>query len=133
MSAPGEPLILVVEDAEDSAAILSELLVHHGFRVAVARNGAEALVRAHTKPRPDLVLLDLSLPLLDGWSVATALRSDTRTSAIPIVALTAHALPENLDRAHPENLPEQRDHLEREEHSVRGSEQVTRSASSRIA
>jgi len=96
---PDEPLVLVVEDAEDAATILFELLRHHGFRVAVARNGAEALVRAHTKRQPDLVLLDLSLPLLDGWSVAKALRNDPNTSAIPIIALTAHAVPAHLERA----------------------------------
>ena len=99
MPQPSDPVVLVVEDAEDAAAILVELLQHHGFRVALARNGAEALVRAHARRQPDLILLDLSLPLLDGWSVASALRGDERTRAIPIVALTAHAVPSELDRA----------------------------------
>lgn len=92
------PLVMVVEDAADAREILVELLEHHGFDVVAVRNGAEALLRAHTLV-PDLVLLDLSLPVLDGWAVARALRSEKRTQSIPILALTAHATLPELERA----------------------------------
>lgn len=96
--ADGKMRVMVVEDARDAREILVELLTHHGFSVVAAPNGAEALIHAH-RHAPDLVLLDLSLPVLDGWGVARALRSDPATQAIPILALTAHATLPEIDRA----------------------------------
>ena len=95
---PHSSLVLVVEDCEDAAQILLEVLRFHGFRAIAARNGAEALLRA-SELRPDAILLDLSLPLLDGWSVARALRGERRTQSIPIIALTAHVHEPELARA----------------------------------
>lgn len=95
---PESPLVLVVEDCEDASQILLEVLRFHGFCAVAARNGAEALLRV-SELRPDAILLDLSLPLLDGWSVARALRSERRTQSIPIVALTGHVNEPALARA----------------------------------
>lgn len=81
--------MLVVEDCDDASDILLEVLRFHGFRAVGASNGAEALIRA-SELRPDAILLDLSLPLLDGWAVARALRGERRTAGTPIIALTAH-------------------------------------------
>jgi two-component system cell cycle response regulator DivK len=90
--------VLVVEDCEDASQILLELLRFHGFRAAAARDGAEALACVDDL-EPDAILLDLSLPVLDGWSVARALRAEPRTHDIPIVALTAHAHDDERTRA----------------------------------
>ncbi|MDQ3033447.1 MAG: response regulator [Myxococcota bacterium] len=95
---PERPLVLVVEDCEDACAILLETLRFHGFRAIAARNGADALLRAN-ELRPAAILLDLSLPVLDGWSVARALRREPRTRDIPIVVLTAHVHEPELARA----------------------------------
>ncbi|MBI3181259.1 MAG: response regulator [Myxococcales bacterium] len=85
------PLVLVVEDYADAREMYCEYLQFSGFRVAEARNGAEALERAFALG-PDLVLMDLSLPILDGWEATRRLKSDARTRHIPVVALTGHAL-----------------------------------------
>jgi two-component system cell cycle response regulator DivK len=85
------PLILLVDDFEDALDIYGDFLTYRGFRVIVARNGQEAIdsARAH---RPDLILLDLSMPVLSGKDAVRILRSDPTFADIPIVALTAHAL-----------------------------------------
>jgi two-component system cell cycle response regulator DivK len=92
------PLVLVVEDYSDAREMFCELLSHHGFRCVSAQDGAEALVRAHEQ-RPDVVLLDLSLPVVDGWTVARSLRAEPSTHDIPIVVLTAHAHPRDHELA----------------------------------
>lgn len=90
MSTDG-PLILVVDDYDDAREMYAEYLVFCGFRVAEARNGNEALEQAFTL-KPDLILMDLSLPGMDGWEATRQLKADERTRNIPVVALTGHAL-----------------------------------------
>jgi CheY-like chemotaxis protein len=85
------PLILVVDDYQDAREMYAEYLQFSGFRVAEARNGNEAVDQAFAL-RPDLILMDLSLPGKDGWEATRELKADERTRHIPIVALTGHAL-----------------------------------------
>jgi CheY-like chemotaxis protein len=91
MSTAQGPLILVVDDYEDAREMYAEYLRFSGFRVAEARNGNEALEQAFTL-KPDLILMDLSLPGMDGWEATRQLKADDRTRNIPVVALTGHAL-----------------------------------------
>jgi two-component system, cell cycle response regulator DivK len=86
-----KPLILVVDDYQDAREMYAEYLQFSGFRVAEASTGNEAVDQAFAL-RPDLILMDLSLPGLDGWEATRQLKSDDRTKHIPIVALTGHAL-----------------------------------------
>jgi CheY-like chemotaxis protein len=90
--------ILLVEDNELNRDMLSRRLERHGFDVAMAVDGIEALERVRAEA-PDLILLDMSLPRLDGWSVAQRLEADDDTRAIPVIALTAHAMPADRERA----------------------------------
>ena len=85
------PLILVVDDYQDAREMYAEYLQFSGFRVAEARNGNEAVTQAF-ELKPDLILMDLSLPGMDGWEATRLLKADDRTRHIPIVALTGHAL-----------------------------------------
>jgi two-component system, cell cycle response regulator DivK len=85
------PLVLVVEDYPDAREMYAEYLRFSGFRVAEARNGEEALTRAR-QDVPDIVLMDLALPLMDGWEATRRLKSDPRTAHTLVVALTGHAL-----------------------------------------
>jgi two-component system cell cycle response regulator DivK len=85
------PLILVVDDYQDAREMYAEYLQVSGFRVAEARNGNEAVAQARSL-RPDLILMDLSLPGMDGWEATRVLKADEATKHIPIVALTGHAL-----------------------------------------
>ena len=91
MSTEQGPLILVVDDYEDAREMYAEYLRFCGFRVAEARNGNEALEQAFTL-MPNLILMDLSLPGMDGWEATRQLKADERTRQIPVVALTGHAL-----------------------------------------
>jgi len=86
-----KPLILVVDDYQDAREMYAEYLQFSGFRVAEARNGNEAVEQAFALS-PDLILMDLSLPGMDGWEATRQLKSDERTRHIPVVALTGHAL-----------------------------------------
>jgi CheY-like chemotaxis protein len=85
------PLILVVDDYQDAREMYAEYLQFSGFRVAEARNGNEAVAQARSL-KPDLILMDLSLPGMDGWEATRVLKADDETRHIPIVALTGHAL-----------------------------------------
>jgi two-component system, cell cycle response regulator DivK len=85
------PLILVVDDYQDAREMYAEYLQFSGFRVAEASNGNEAVSQA-LELKPDLILMDLSLPGMDGWEATRVLKADERTKHIPIVALTGHAL-----------------------------------------
>ncbi|HVZ20465.1 MAG TPA: response regulator [Vicinamibacterales bacterium] len=85
------PLILVVDDYQDAREMYAEYLQFSGFRVAEARNGNEAVAQAMAL-KPDLILMDLSLPGMDGWEATRLLKADETTRHIPIVALTGHAL-----------------------------------------
>jgi len=91
MTHPDTPLILVVDDYQDAREMYAEYLQFSGFRVAEARNGNEAVAQAFSL-RPDLILMDLSLPGMDGWEATRVLKADERTKHIPVVALTGHAL-----------------------------------------
>lgn len=92
------PLVLVVDDVAHGREIFAEYLEFRGFRVATAADGLEAMDKAF-ELRPDIILMDLSLPQLDGWEATRRLKADERTKSIPIIALTAHALAAAHDRA----------------------------------
>lgn len=83
--------ILLVEDNPENRDMLSRRLKRRGHEVGFAENGVEAIERAQTA-RPDLILMDLSLPVMDGWEAIRRLKADAATAAIPIIALTAHAM-----------------------------------------
>ncbi len=85
------PLILLVDDFQDNREMYAMYLEHSGLRVAEAANGHEALEQAFSL-LPDLILMDLSLPGIDGWEVTRRLKADERTKKIPVLALTSHAL-----------------------------------------
>ena len=85
------PLILVVDDYQDAREMYAEYLQFSGFRVAEAKNGNEAVEQALAL-KPALILMDLSLPGMDGWEATRRLKADESTRHIPIVALTGHAL-----------------------------------------
>src|SRR5436190_9669413 len=86
-----QPLVLVVEDYQDARDMYAAYLQFSGFDVAEATNGVEAIEKA-IELMPDIVLMDLALPQMDGWEATRRLKGDDRTSHIPIVALTGHAL-----------------------------------------
>ena len=92
------PLVLVVDDVAHGREIFAEYLEFRGFRVATAADGLEALDKAF-ELLPDIILMDLSLPQLDGWEATKRLKGDDRTRTIPIIALTAHALASAHDKA----------------------------------
>ncbi|HKI05685.1 MAG TPA: response regulator [Thermoanaerobaculia bacterium] len=92
------PLVLVVDDVDHGREIFAEYLEYRGFRVATAADGLEALEKAFDL-RPDVILMDLSLPGIDGWEATRRLKQDDRTRDIPVIALTAHALASAHDRA----------------------------------
>ena len=83
------PLVLIVEDQSDLRQLYVQELTISGFDVIEAANGLDAI--AHSSAQyPDVILMDLSLPILDGWEATRRLKSDSRTAHIPVVALTAH-------------------------------------------
>jgi two-component system, cell cycle response regulator DivK len=85
------PLVLVVEDYQDAREMYAAYLQFSGYRVAEAANGIEALEKTR-ELMPDIILMDLALPKMDGWEATRQLKADERTKHIPIVALTGHAL-----------------------------------------
>jgi CheY-like chemotaxis protein len=91
-------LILLVDDYQDGREMYADSLRFAGYRTLEASSGPEALQLALDR-RPSLILMDLSLPGIDGWEVTARLKKDARTRHIPIVALTAHALQEERERA----------------------------------
>lgn len=95
---PRRPVILVADDYQDTREIVHEVLTDAGFEVLEADTGESALAEVAAR-RPDLILLDLSLPGIDGWEVAHRLRADPATATLPIVALTAHTSPAEHERA----------------------------------
>ena len=92
------PLILLVEDFADAREMYSDFLTFSGFRVETATNGQEALDQARALA-PDLILMDLSLPGIDGWEATRILKSDPATKHLLIVALSAHALAADAEGA----------------------------------
>ena len=93
-----QPLVLVVEDYQDAREMYIAYLQFAGYRVAEAANGYEAIERAQAL-RPDIILMDLALPKMDGWEATRRLKEDPRTRDIPIVALTGHALARHAEGA----------------------------------
>ncbi|MEO7456608.1 MAG: response regulator [Gemmatimonadaceae bacterium] len=85
------PRVLIVEDNELNRDMLSRRLTRRGYEVLIARDGAEGVAMA-TETQPDIVLMDMSLPVLDGWEATRRLKSDQATRGIPVIALTAHAM-----------------------------------------
>ena len=92
------PTILVVEDNKDNQVIMQAWLEHASYRVLLADNGHAGVALAQSEV-PDAILMDVALPGIDGWDAAAAIRSHPRTRKIPIIALTALALPEGRERA----------------------------------
>jgi two-component system cell cycle response regulator DivK len=88
---PPRPRVLLVDDYPDAREMYSEYLQFSGFDVVEAANGIEALQSALERT-PDIILMDLSLPVMDGWEATRRLKADDRTASIPVVALTGHAL-----------------------------------------
>jgi CheY-like chemotaxis protein len=87
------PLVLIVDDVKDNRTVYVLYLKFSGFRIAEAENGEEAIRQAQAL-LPDIIIMDLSLPVIDGWEATRRLKRDPRTKQIPIVVLTGHALPE---------------------------------------
>ena len=85
------PKVLLVEDNEMNRDMLSRRLQRKGFEVVIAVDGGQGVEMAKTQS-PDLILMDMSLPVLDGWEATRRLKADERTKYIPIIALTAHAM-----------------------------------------
>lgn len=92
------PLVLVVEDYEDARELFAELLSTSGFAVAEATNGHDA-VRLALELVPDVVIMDLAMPEVDGWEATRRLKADARTRHIPVVALTGHVLESHVRAA----------------------------------
>jgi two-component system cell cycle response regulator DivK len=92
------PKVLLVEDNEMNRDMLSRRLVRNGYEVVIAVNGQEGLDMA-TGEKPDLILMDMSLPVLDGWEATRRLKADPATASIPVIALTAHAMESDKEKA----------------------------------
>jgi CheY-like chemotaxis protein len=95
---PGERKILLVEDNEMNRDMLKRRLERKGYRVAVAVDGRQGLEMAASEG-PDLILMDMSLPEIDGWEAARRLKADPASSRIPLIALTAHAMAGDRQKA----------------------------------
>jgi len=93
-----KPRVLLVEDYDDAREMYVEYLTLCGFEMAEAANGLQAIERALER-LPHIVVMDLSLPQMDGWETARRLREDARTAGIPILALTGHVLADFSKRA----------------------------------
>ncbi|WP_426954075.1 response regulator [Muricoccus radiodurans] len=89
--------VLLVEDHEELWDFLSRRLTRRGFEVIVAQDGQEGVDKARAE-RPDVILMDMNLPVMDGWTAARTLRADPATGRIPIIALTAHAMSGDRDK-----------------------------------
>jgi two-component system cell cycle response regulator DivK len=92
------PKILLVEDNETNRDMLSRRLERRGYRVAIALDGEQGVSMAGSEA-PDLILMDMSLPVLDGWEAARRLKAAPETRSIPIIALTAHAMVGDREKA----------------------------------
>ncbi len=92
------PKILLVEDNEMNRDMLSRRLERKGFTVVIAVDGEQG-VRLARAENPDLILMDMSLPVLDGWEATRRVKADAATRAIPVIALTAHAMASDEQRA----------------------------------
>lgn len=92
------PRILLVEDNEDNRDMLSRRLQRKGYEVTVAVDGAQGVAQAQAE-RPHLILMDMSLPVVDGWEATRQIKAHPATQTIPIIALTAHAMAGDREKA----------------------------------
>jgi two-component system cell cycle response regulator DivK len=92
------PTVLLVEDNEMNRDMLSRRLVRRGFEVLLAIDGEQGVQMAKTA-MPDLILMDMNLPVLDGWGATRQIKAEASTQSIPLIALTAHAMLEDRDKA----------------------------------
>jgi CheY-like chemotaxis protein len=92
------PKILLVEDNEMNRDMLSRRLVRKGYEVILALDGAQGVEMANSEA-PDLILMDMNLPVLSGWEATRRLKTNSQTSSIPVIALTAHAMSTDRDEA----------------------------------
>ena len=90
--------LLIVEDNEMNRDMLSRRLQRRCFDIIIATDGGAGVAMARTE-RPDLILMDMSLPVIDGWEASRQIKADPATAAIPIIALTAHAMTSDRDKA----------------------------------
>ncbi len=90
--------ILLVEDNEMNRDMLSRRLMRRGYTVVIAEDGQQGVDMA-TSERPDLILMDMSLPVMDGWEATRRIKESGATNSIPVIALTAHAMSEDRDQA----------------------------------
>jgi CheY-like chemotaxis protein len=90
--------ILLVEDNEMNRDMLSRRLLRQGFEVVMAVDGGQAVIMADSE-RPDLILMDMSLPVIDGWEATRRVKAADRTAHIPVIALTAHAMSGDREKA----------------------------------
>ena len=93
-----QPLVLLAEDFEDARELYRDYLQFSGFDVETANNGREAITRA-VELQPDLILMDASMPVLDGWQATRELKANPATRQIPVLALTAHAFDDARQQA----------------------------------
>lgn len=91
------PKILLVEDNEMNRDMLSRRLERRGFEIIMAVDGAQGVELARTG-NPDLILMDMSLPVMDGWAATRALKKDAITCGLPVIGLTAHAMPGDREK-----------------------------------
>jgi CheY-like chemotaxis protein len=90
--------VLLVEDQEDNRDMLSRRLKKRGYEIEIAVDGAEGVEKARSEG-PDLILMDMSLPVMDGWEATRILKAEEATRSIPVVALTAHAMSTDREKA----------------------------------
>ena len=90
--------VLLVEDHEEIWDFLSRRLQRRGFEVVLAHDGEEGVAKARAS-HPDVVLLDMNLPVMDGWTAARTLKGDPGTASVPVIALTAHAMSGDREKA----------------------------------
>jgi two-component system cell cycle response regulator DivK len=90
--------ILLVEDNEMNRDMLSRRLLRKGFEVVIAVDGGQAVTMAESE-QPDLILMDMSLPVIDGWEATRRVKADAKTARIPVIALTAHAMSGDREKA----------------------------------
>lgn len=92
------PKILLVEDNEMNRDMLSRRLVRRGYEIVMALDGEQGVAMAQTE-KPDLILMDMSLPVVDGWEATRRVKADDTTKTIPVIALTAHAMSDDREKA----------------------------------
>ena len=97
-AAPAKKRVLVVDDFDDAREMYAEYLEFAGFQVDTACNGVEAVAKAQ-EGTPDIILMDLSLPVMDGWEATRRIKQDTRTQNIPVMALSGHVFAGNAEQA----------------------------------